>query len=115
VYAEVVDDHQTYDRREVQLLIAEDGKLELTMDAGNTPGGPLGAPERHCRAVARSTQDEQRLSIEIDSSSCRAAPAGSRTQIQLHRVGECLVQWNTLAGTMPYEVAQIAFRRRDCR
>lgn len=115
VYGDVVEDHQTYDRRDVQLTLVAEGHFELAMQVGNTPGGTLERVERHCQASGRLAQSGSAVTLRVDSSTCRAAPGGSRAEAQLVRVNECLVQWNTRSGTMPYEVRQLALRRRDCR
>ncbi len=115
VYADVVDDHQTYDRREVQLSVTEDGQFEVTMQAGNTPGGRLRQVSRRCQAVGHLTQKERVVVLHVAVSSCSAAPTGTQAKARIVRVNECLAQWNTLEGTMPYEVGQIALRREGCR
>lgn len=114
-YADVQDGHQTYDVRQVTLDVTADGRITLAMRAGNSPGGHLEQVEASCTAEGKLGQDVQTVTLHVEASTCTAAQAGSEATVHLIRVGECVVQWNTQQGVMPYRVAQIAFRREGCK
>ena len=116
VYAEVVDDHQTYTRWEVSMKIDPTGTVDLAMKRGNTPGGVrLSNVSYQCAAKGMLEKDGKHFVLRTGASSCHAAPEGSVAVIEPVRVGRCLVQWNTQEGKVPYAVSQIAFRRKGCR
>ena len=114
-YAEVVDDHQTYTRTEVDMSIDATGAVTVALVRGNTPGGRLVAPSYRCKATGRLKPVAEQYVMQLETSTCRLAKAGSEARAQLQRVGKCLVQWNTREGRMPWDDHQIAFRRVGCR
>lgn len=106
VYAGVVDDHQTYTKRAIELEIDELGgwRSKLARE-----------PSYRCEATGKLRAVDGSLSMEIETSTCSAAKPGARVQFTVERVGSCVQQWNRKQGTFPFEVEQLALRRAGCQ
>lgn len=116
VYSKVVSGQQTYTRREMDVTISRAGRVRIEMRKGLSRGTDLGPPIQSCSASGELVPSvDQQLELRIAVSSCSAAKKGAQPRFKINWVGNCLTQWNTTAGPMPYEVDQITIRRSGCK
>ncbi len=106
VYGSVVDDRQTYTRREVELSVDPRGGFWLNLAREES---------YRCEATGSLGVVGDRLSMVVETSTCAAARAGDRVRFRVERVGDCVQQWSREEGRFPFEVEQLALRRVGCQ
>ncbi|MBK7584643.1 MAG: hypothetical protein IPI67_31215 [Myxococcales bacterium] len=114
VYATVVDEHQTYTKREIELEIDATGATKTKLTRGSLKGQQF-TPSYRCEASGKLRPSAGGFELELEVSTCAAAPAGAKGTFRIVRVGDCQLQYDRQSGKSPFEVEQIAVRREGCK
>lgn len=113
VYA-AAGDQQTYEHKVVVVTFASGGAFTVNVGRGEGVGANVGPVLSTCEAAGKATLAGRRLVLGIERTTCKHGKAGASVELDVTRVGACLVQWQTKRGTTPFAYEQIALRRDGC-
>lgn len=109
-YAAVVEDRQTYSQHSAEIVIGNGGQFTARLARGQE-----GQPASYrCEAGGTLRPEGALYRMEIVTSTCRLAKAGSTVEFSLEKVGKCVVVWSRKKGFSPFEIDQVAMHREGC-